>query len=143
MSEAPREVIIPALLRAARGAYAQEIRVRVARAGMDDLPRNAAFILGGMANRGAAADALVGELEPRAEPVLEELIERGYLERTADGWIQLTDRGRAAGAAVGAAVEAVDEELERRLTPAELAGLAAGLSALADIRAERREPPRP
>jgi hypothetical protein len=53
--------------------------------------------------------------------------------------IELTDRGRAAAAAaVRAGVEDVDAELARMLTPAELAGLVAGLVALTEIR-ERME----
>src|SRR6266566_8566963 len=43
------EVVIPALLRAARGTYAQAIRVRLAAAGFDDMPRNGPYVLGGMA----------------------------------------------------------------------------------------------
>jgi DNA-binding MarR family transcriptional regulator len=50
--------------------------------------------------------------------------------------VVLTDRGRAAAEAVRAAVESVDDELARRISPTELAGLAAGLVALTEIREE-------
>ena len=48
--------------------------------------------------------------------------------------IELTDRGRAAAAAVRAGIEAVDAELAEMLSPAELAGLRAGLAALGEIK---------
>jgi DNA-binding MarR family transcriptional regulator len=66
--------------------------------------------------------------------VLEREIDAGDRRRML---IELTDRGRAA-AAVRAGVEDVDAELARMLTPAELAGLVAGLVALTEIR-ERME----
>jgi DNA-binding MarR family transcriptional regulator len=65
--------------------------------------------------------------------VLEREIDAGDRRRML---IELTDRGRAA--AVRAGVEDVDAELARMLTPAELAGLVAGLVALTEIR-ERME----
>jgi DNA-binding MarR family transcriptional regulator len=48
--------------------------------------------------------------------------------------IGLTDRGRAAAAAIRAAVEEVDAELAQMISPAELAGLRAGLAALAELK---------
>ena len=38
----------PTLMRAARGAYAQSIRAHLHAIGVDDLPRNGAFILAGI-----------------------------------------------------------------------------------------------
>jgi hypothetical protein len=55
----PEDVPIPALLRAARGAYGHAIHRRLAAAGFDDLPRNGPFVLGGMANHGAAPGDLI------------------------------------------------------------------------------------
>ena len=52
--------------------------------------------------------------------------------------VALTDRGRGAAEAIRDGVESVDSELAEILTPAELAGLCAGLVALTDIR-ERSE----
>ena len=49
------EVGIPALMRAARGSYAQVIEMHLAEAACDDLPRNGAFVLGGMVNHGGTA----------------------------------------------------------------------------------------
>jgi DNA-binding MarR family transcriptional regulator len=47
--------------------------------------------------------------------------------------IELTDRGRAAAAAVRSGIQAIDAELAQMLTPAELAGLRSGLTALGRI----------
>ena len=143
----PTEVVIPALLRAARGAYGHAIRSRLAEAGLDDLPGNGPFILGGMANRGVSSGDLIRQLgisKQAASQLVDTLVVRGYLERRANDedrrrmTIELTDRGRAAAAAVRAGVEAVDDELAERLTPTELAGLVAGLVGLTEIR-ERLE----
>jgi DNA-binding MarR family transcriptional regulator len=137
------EVVIPALLRAARGAYARAIRDELADGGFDDMPRNGPFVLGGMANRGGSAGDLVRELgvtKQATSQLIDTLVLRGYLERDVHPddrrrvSIRLTDRGRAAGAAVRAGVEAVDTELAARVSPSELAGLRAGLTALAEIR---------
>jgi DNA-binding MarR family transcriptional regulator len=115
----------------------------VAAAGFDDLPRNATFVLGGMANRGASAADLirhVGVTKQAASQLIDTLVLRGYLlreENPADRCrmsIVLTERGRAAAAAVGAGVEAVDAELAEAISDEQMAGLRAGLGALADIR---------
>lgn len=137
------EIVIPALLRAARGAYRIAVRERLRAGGFDDLPQNGPYVLGGMGNRGATASDLVRQLgvtKQAASQLVDTLVLRGYLERRPDPddrrrlTIELTERGRAAAAAVRAGVDSVDEELAARLTAAELAGLCAGLVALCDIR---------
>jgi DNA-binding MarR family transcriptional regulator len=141
------EVVVPALLRAARGAYGDAVRARLAAAGFDDLPGNGPYILGGIANRTGSPGNLIRELgvsKQAASQLIDALVLRGYLERAVDPadrrrlTIALTDRGRAAAAAVRAGVEEVDEALAGRLSAAELHGLMVGLGALADIRAEAR-----
>jgi DNA-binding MarR family transcriptional regulator len=141
------EVVIPALLRAARGSYGHAIRVRLAAAGFDDIPRNGAFVLGGMVNHGGSAGGLIRELgvsKQAASQLIDTLVVRGYLERSVNAddrrrmTIEVTDRGRHAAAAVRAGVVAVDAELAQMISPAELAGLRSGLEALTDIR-ERME----
>ena len=42
----------PTLMRAARGAYARSIRAQLHAIGIDDLPRNGAFILAGIDTTG-------------------------------------------------------------------------------------------
>ncbi|HEX4521493.1 MAG TPA: MarR family transcriptional regulator [Gaiellaceae bacterium] len=147
MAADAREIVIPALLRAARGAYAHAVRARLAEGGFDDLPANGPYVLGGMANRGGTAGDLVRQLgvsRQATSQLIDTLVLRGYLERDPDPGdrrrmtIELTDRGRSAAAAVRAGVEAVDDELAGMLTPAQLAGLADGLVALCTIR-ERME----
>jgi DNA-binding MarR family transcriptional regulator len=143
----PDEVVIPALLRAARGSYGHAIRARLADAGFEDLPRNGAYVLGGIVNHGGSAGGLVRELgvsKQAASQLIDTLVLRGYLERQADPEdrrrvkIAVTERGRAAAGAVRAGVVAIDAELAALISPQELAGLRAGLTALCDIR-ERME----
>jgi DNA-binding MarR family transcriptional regulator len=148
--EAPNrrdEIVIPALLRAARGAYGHAVRARLAEGGFDDLPGNGPYILGGMANRGGSAGNLIRELgvsKQAASQLIDTLVLRGYLEREINAddrrrmTIELTERGRAAAEAVREGVEAIDDELAKSISPAELAGLCAGLVALTTIR-ERLE----
>jgi DNA-binding MarR family transcriptional regulator len=147
-SPAPTDqVVIPALLRAARGAYGHAVRTRIAAAGFDDLPANGPFVVGGMANHDVSAGDLIRQLgvsKQAASQLIDTLVLRGYLERHVNPddrrrmTIDLTDRGRAVAAVVQEGVESVDAELAQLLSPAELAGLRTGLEALCDIR-ERLE----
>ena len=139
----PDEILIPALLRSARGSYAQSIGSSLADAGFDDLPRNGAFVIGGMANQGGSAVDMIrglGVTKQAASQLIDTLVLRGYLEREVNledrrrMTIELSERGRAAAEAVRAGTEAVDAELVEMLSPAQLAGLRAGLAALAEIR---------
>lgn len=141
------EVVIPALLRAARGAYGNAVRDRLAEGGFDDMPKNGPYVIGGMANRGGTAGGLIRELgisKQAASQLIDTLVLRGYLERRPDTTdrrritIEVTERGRAAATAVRAGVEAIDDELAARLSQSDLAGLCAGLVALTEIR-ERHE----
>lgn len=146
VAQAPDDdVVIPALLRAARASYGNAVRARLAEAGYDDVPRNGAYILGGISNRGGSAGDLIRELgisKQAASQLIDSLVVRGYLAREVNRedrrrmTIAVTERGRAAAAAVRAAIAVVDAELARRLSPAELAGLRKGLEALWAIREE-------
>jgi DNA-binding MarR family transcriptional regulator len=136
------DVGIPALLRGARGSYAHTIAGFLAEAGCDDLPRNGPFVLGGMANHHASAVDMIrglGVTRQAASQLIDTLVVRGYLTREVNPAdrrrlnVELTDRGRAAAGAIAAAIGRVDEELAVMITPAELAGLRAGLIALAKI----------
>ncbi len=137
------EIGIPALLRAARGSYARAVRASLAEADFSDVPRNGAFVLGGMVNQGIEAGLLIRQLgvsRQAASQLIDTLVVRGYLERSphpADRrrlTIQATERGRAAATAVRSAVTAIDEELAENITPEQLAAMRAGLIALCDIR---------
>src|SRR5262249_38425454 len=141
------DIVIPALLRAARGAYGHAIHKALAEGGFDDVPANGAFLLGGMANHGVTAGDLIRQLgvsKQAASQLIDTLVLRGYLERDVNPDarrrvdIELTGRGVAAGKAIGAGRQAVDDELETMISPTELKALRAGLVALIEIR-ERLE----
>lgn len=143
-----QDVVIPALLRAARGSYGVAIREELYAAGFDDMPRNGSYLLGGMVNHGGSPGGLVRELgvsKQAASQLIDTLVLRGYLERhtnTEDRRrvsLEVTDRGRAAAAAIHAAVQSVDAELAEMISARQLAGLRAGLIALCDIRDRREE----
>jgi DNA-binding MarR family transcriptional regulator len=138
-------VVLPALLRAARGPFRRSIRSRLIAAGFDDLPRNGPFVLGGMANHGIAAGDLVRNLgvsKQAASQLVDTLVVRGYLERSVNEddrrrmTIVLTERGREAAKAVRAGIRAVDEELTARISAEGVAELRAGLIALCDLEDE-------
>lgn len=140
---ASEPVAIPALLRAARGTYARVIRERLAEAGFDDMPRNAPYVLGGMANRRGSISGLIRELDvskQAASQLIDTLVVRGYLSRELDSddrrrmSIALTERGLAAAAVVRAGVAEVDDQLAELCGPRQIAGLRAGLLALHEIR---------
>jgi DNA-binding MarR family transcriptional regulator len=137
------EVEIPALLRGARGAYGNTIAADLATAGYEDLPRNGPFVVGGMANQGESAVAMIrglGVSRQAASQLIDTLVVRGYLTREVNAEdrrrldITLTERGRAAAAVIRAANRKIDAELANLISPAELAGLRAGLVALATIK---------
>jgi DNA-binding MarR family transcriptional regulator len=136
-------IVIPALLRAARGSYGHSIRARLAAAGFDDIPRNGSYVLGGMANHGGSAGGLVRELsvsKQAASQLIDTVVVRGHLERAVDPEarrrmnLEVTERGEAAAAAIRAGVVAVDAELAKMISPAKMAGLRSGLNALTEIR---------
>jgi DNA-binding MarR family transcriptional regulator len=139
-------------MRAGRGSYSHAIATHLAEAGCDDLPRNGPFVLGGMANHQASAVDMIrglGVTRQAASQLIDTLVLRGYLVREVNPAdrrrlnIELTDRGRAAAKAVAAGIAQVDGELAAMITPAERAGLLAGLTALATIRARTRREGQP
>ncbi|HEY6469753.1 MAG TPA: MarR family transcriptional regulator [Candidatus Dormibacteraeota bacterium] len=142
------EVNIPALMRWARGSYGNAVRRSLAIAGYEDLPRNGAFVIGGMARLGGSAADMIrglGVTKQAASQLIDTLVLRGYLTREVDAedrrrmTISLTERGRAAAETVRGAVVSIDAELEAAITPAELAGMRAGLQALAEINRRQSE----
>ena len=116
------EIPLPALLRHARATYGLAMRRALSDAGYDDLPKNALYIIGGMAMGagGLPLGQLVKELrvsKQAAGQLVDTLVLRGYLERTVDAddrrklTVTLTERGRAAAAAQTVAREKIDAEL--------------------------------
>lgn len=138
---------IPGLMRAARGTYGHAITADLAAAGYEDLPRNGPFVIGGMANQGGSAVEMIrglGVSRQAASQLIDTLVVRGYLARDVNTDdrrrldITLTERGRDAATVIRAAVERIHAELATMISPDELAGMRAGLSALANIKQRSR-----
>jgi DNA-binding MarR family transcriptional regulator len=152
------ELATPALMRSARGAYAQSIRAQLHAVGVDDLPRNGAFILAGIDAAGGPRQGLPSELgvtKQAVSQVIDLLVNRGYLEREPDPddrrrvRLELTDRGEDVVAAVLRGVEAVDRQLEEVVSPEQVGAMRSVLGALSRIKqadiaagAARGRPPR-
>jgi DNA-binding MarR family transcriptional regulator len=133
----------PMLMRAARGAYAGSIRAELHAAGIDDLPRNGAFVLAGIDTSGGPRTDLPGDLgvtKQAVSQVIDILASRGYLVRNPDPGdrrrisLELTERGRAAVAAVRRGIDVVDQHLSERITPEQAEAMRSALLALAQIR---------
>jgi DNA-binding MarR family transcriptional regulator len=146
-ANSPREVPIAALLRAARGSYGHAIRRELIAVGLDDLPPNGAYVVGGIVTHGGSAGDLVRQLgvsKQAASQLIDTLVVRGYLERRVDpedrrrNMIEATDRGRAAADAIRTGVDAVNAELVGLISADGVKSLRDGLIALVDIR-ERME----
>jgi len=136
------DVVLPALLRAARNPYRTAVVDSLAAAGYDDLPRNGAYVIGGIARNGSALGDLIRDLgvsKQAAGQLIDTLVMRGYLDRRPDDddrrklTIELTERGRAAAAAVRSGIESVDRDLDARLSPGHRSALRSGLAALAHL----------
>jgi DNA-binding MarR family transcriptional regulator len=134
------DVVLPALLVAARSTYRTAIRKGLADAGFNDLPRRGGAVVGGIVRNGPAkfedlrrgllaSDAFVAHL-------LDTLEDRGYVEQHNSGddvEITVTDRGRAAAAATRAAIERVDAALAERVGADAVADARRVLGAIADL----------
>jgi DNA-binding MarR family transcriptional regulator len=148
---------IPTLMRTARGAYASSIRAELHAIGVDDLPRNGAFILAGIDTAGGPRHDLPADLGVTKQAVsqlIDTLVNRGYLERSTDPddrrriALKLTERGGQVVAAVSRGVEAVDTQLRERVSPEQIRSMRSALRALSEIKtagiasgaAKRRQP---
>jgi DNA-binding MarR family transcriptional regulator len=143
------ELSVPGLMRRARGSYGNVVQELLADAGCDDVPRNGAFVIGGLDRTlprpepmgQAEAVMWLGVSRQASSQLIDTLVLRGYLEREPDPGdrrrmlVRLTERGCVAAVAVKTAVERIDAELAQRLSDAELRGLRKGLAALAEIKA--------
>jgi DNA-binding MarR family transcriptional regulator len=141
--QSDRDVATPTLMRAARGAYAGSIRAQLHAIGIDDLPRNGAFILAGIDSSGGIRQDLPFELgvtKQALSPVIDSLVSRGYLSRVPDpgdrsrNSLELTDRGQRAVDAVLQGVAAVDRQLHERMPAEQIEAMRATLLALAQIK---------
>ena len=144
--ERPRfkEIVIPALLRHARATYGRAMTRALSEAGYDDVPRNGLYLIDGLAlgAGGAPLSRLIAELgvsKQAAGQLVDTLVLRGYLERTADEsdrrklTVTLTPRGMAAAAAQAAARARIDAELLARVGAEDLARTRRTLAVLRDM----------
>jgi DNA-binding MarR family transcriptional regulator len=152
MDEIPwyETVVIPALLRHARGTYGQAMRRALAEAGYDDIPGNGLYIIGGLAigDGGIPIGQLVRDLrvtKQAAGQLVDTLVLRGYLDRTSDPddrrklIVTLTPRGHAAAEAQSATRDKIDAALAARVSAEDIAATRRTLAALIDIGRQNRE----
>ena len=139
----PVEFATPTLMRAARGAYARSIRAQLHAIGIDDLPRNGAFILAGIDTTGGPRGDLPSDLGVTKQAVsqlIDTLVNRGYLTRSPDPddrrriSLELTERGQQVVDAVLRGVEAVDIQLQERVSPEQIEAMRSVLVSLAEIK---------
>jgi DNA-binding MarR family transcriptional regulator len=137
------EFATPTLMRSARGVYAQSIRAQLQAIGVDDLPRNGAFILAGIDTSGGPRQDLpagLGVTKQAISQVIDILVNRGYLTRRPTPGdrrridLELTDRGLEVVEAVVRGVEAVDRQLAERVPPEQIEAMRSALIALAEIK---------
>jgi DNA-binding MarR family transcriptional regulator len=152
------ELATPTLMRAARGVYAQSIRARLEAIGAEDLPRNGAILLAGIAAAGGPRQDLpagLGVTKQAVSQAIDILASRGYLERNPDPGdrrritLRLTARGQEVMDAVVRGTEAVDAQLLERVPAEQVGAMRSALMALAGIKTDaaasgagkRRPPP--
>lgn len=152
MTDAPwyEDVVTPALLRHARGAYGGAMRQALDAAGYEDVPANGLYVIGGL-GMGAGAvplGVLVRDLritKQAAGQLVDTLVMRGYLEREMDPddrrklTVTLTERGQAAAKVQAEARERVDAELLQRVGADDVDAARRALAALCEIAREERE----
>jgi hypothetical protein len=138
-THAPRydDVVMPALLGAARRGYGRAMRDALEAAGYDDLPPFGMRMIGGIARNGPAGPDVGRQLGVRGERgarLVGVLTERGYIEPGADqGTYTLTDRGRAAAEVSAQAVDDFEEQVRARCGAARLAEARAVLGEMAEL----------
>ena len=145
--DAEEAVLIPRLMRDARGSYAQVIHEHLHRVNCQDLPRHGPYVVGGL-NGGTSAGLIFREMglgERQRERLLSALLQSGFVEPGAGAPsysvpdLVNTARGTAAANAVWEGIQEVSHQLKERLTDEEMRGLVAGLRALCDIKKEHGE----
>ncbi len=133
----------PTLMRAARGAYSRSIRAQLQAIGIDDLPRNGAFILAGIDSPGGPRLDLpsgLGVTKQAVSQAIDTLVSRGFVQRGPDPGdrrritLEPTELGRQVVEAVGRGVEAVDRQLHERVSAEQVEAMRSALLALGDIK---------
>ena len=141
------DVILPVLLRPGRGIYGQFIRDALAEAGFGDMPPSGGYVLGLIAPGGTPLRDVISDLgvsKQTASELVDTLVVRAYLERTADPadgrrvLLTLTDRGSSASDAVSAAAGEVDARLTAIVGAERMAHTKETLAALLSLRVPPR-----
>jgi DNA-binding MarR family transcriptional regulator len=111
-------------------------------AGFTDMPANGGYVLGLIESGVSSLSDVIAELgvsKQTASQLVDTLVIRGYLERSADPddrrrvLVTLTERGRAASDAVFATVEKVDAQLVAAVGAERMAHTRETLAALVDL----------
>jgi DNA-binding MarR family transcriptional regulator len=137
-------IVLPALLRWARGTYGDVMHKALAEAGCDDVPPNGMYVIGALALGvgDVPLSVLVKEVKlskQAAGQLVDTLVLRGYLFRETDEadrrrfTVSLTERGKHAAAVQREARETIDAELVRRVGAEAIAQTRRTLAALIDI----------
>jgi len=124
------------------------MRLALAEAGYDDIPRNGLYVIGGLAlsEHRIPLGQLIRELrisKQAAGQLVDMLVLRGYLERSVDSQdrrkltVMLTERGLAAAATQAAARKRIDSELLARVGQESIDHTCVTLAALIEIGAEQ------
>ena len=135
-------VVFAALLRAARFAYGDAIRIALIEAGLDDIPKNGIFVLGALGRTGAPLAQIIDSLgasKQSAGQLVDTLALRGYIERKIDPGdrrrltVTLTPRGREAASISRATIERIDAALLKKVGREHIAHTRATLHALIEL----------
>ncbi len=136
------EVLLPILLRPGRGVYGRFIREALADAGFNDMPANGGYVLGLIESGVFALSDVIADMgvsKQTASQLVDTLVIRGYLERSADPddrrrvLVSLTERGKAASDAVFATVEEIDARLVAAVGAERMAHTKETLAALVNL----------
>ena len=136
------EVLLPILLRPGRGVYGRLIREALADAGFNDMPANGGYVLGLVESGVSALSDVIADMgvsKQTASQLVDTLVIRGYLERSADPddrrrvLVTLTERGKAASDAVFATVEEIDLRLVAAVGAEHMAHTKETLAALVNL----------
>ena len=144
------EIVMPALLRHARGTYGRAMRSALEEAGFDDIPGNGLYVIGGLAidGREIPLGDLIRDLrisKQAAGNLVDALVTRGYLDRTMDKndrrklTVILTERGLVAAAVQAAARESIDAQLMATVGEDDISRTRRTLAVLIDIGRQENE----
>jgi DNA-binding MarR family transcriptional regulator len=120
---APDSIPLSVLLMRAGAAYTAAMRSALAEAGFDDLPRNAIYVIGGLALRARACplSELIDQLmlsKQAMGQLADAMVAGDYIHREVDAadrrrlLVSLTERGRAAARVQAAARKSIDLRLQ-------------------------------